>query len=207
MYEVPEINKCGSCDYFEAKGFCSGKCIKKSKDEDCEIFQWSNCCNKYKINDYYKKLYKQKELILYEFDNLFKDRDFEIPPPTYYQYESTFTKKLSELKNEDMLIVEDFSENYFLSKEELLKDLEYYKDKEIYITNKYESNIDSYEMLKSAFEREYNNMYKGWYDSVIKDITKEDIEEIQVILDRILSRSKEKNYNYKKTNIRVEIDI
>lgn len=110
------------------------------------------------------------------------------------------SKKLSELKDTDILLVgEDITE-----KEELLNDWEYYKGKEIYTTKQYKANISAEDMLDNALECEYQNMYESWYEEVWKDVTETDIKDLQSILDRILSRSKNIAYIEDK---KVEIDI
>ena len=110
-------------------------------------------------------------------------------------------KKLSELKNEDMLMVGDD----VISKEDLLEDLEYYKDKEVFTTEKYYARVDAFDMLENAFEYESDNMYEEWFDYIMEDITNEDIEEIQAILNRILHRNG-RNFCYIE-NEKIEIDI
>lgn len=111
-------------------------------------------------------------------------------------------KKLSELKDKDMLMV-----GYdVVSKEDLLEDLEYYKDKEVFMTTKYYAGINAFDMLENEFEHESDEMYEGWFDNIIDDITEEDIEEIQFILDRILSRNKQRNFCYIEGE-KIEIDI
>lgn len=111
-------------------------------------------------------------------------------------------KKLSELKDEDMLMVGDD----VISKEDLLEDWEYYKDKEVFTTIKYYAGIDAFDMLESTFEYESDEMYEEWFDKIMEDITEKDIEEIQSILDRILARNKQRNFCYVEDE-KIEIDI
>lgn len=103
-------------------------------------------------------------------------------------------KKLSELKDEDMLIVD----GYVMSKEDFLNDLEFYKNEvnKVYTTTQYKAHIDGWDMLESALESEYDNMYEGWLDNIVSDVTDEDIKDIQDILDRILFRSESTNICY-----------
>ncbi|PVE16825.1 GTP-binding protein [Clostridium perfringens] len=115
------------------------------------------------------------------------------------------SKKLSELKNEDMLIID----GTVMSKEDLLNDFEFYIENhgnEIYTTTKYKANIDAWDMLESALENEYQNMHEEWFDNIVSDVTDEDIKDIQSILDRILSRSESTNICYTEDE-KVEIDL
>lgn len=115
------------------------------------------------------------------------------------------SKKLSELKDEDMLIVD----GTVMPKEDFIRDFKYYKSiaDKVYTTTQYKAHIDAKNMLEDAFEREYdNNMYEGWFDNIVSDVTEEDIKDIQSILDRILSRSESTNICYTEDK-KVEIDI
>lgn len=105
------------------------------------------------------------------------------------------SKKLSELKDEDMLIVNGYD---VVSKEDFLNDLEFYKNKaeRVYTTTQYKANVNAEYMLEDAFEREYNNMYEGWFDNIVSDITEDDIKELQEIVDRILTRNESTNICY-----------
>lgn len=115
------------------------------------------------------------------------------------------SKKLSELKDEDMLIVNGYD---VVSKEDFLNDLEFYKNKaeRVYTTTQYKANVNAEYMLEDAFEREYNNMYEGWLENIEQDVTEDDIKDIQSILDRILSRSESTNICYTEDE-KVEIDL
>ncbi|MDK0667363.1 hypothetical protein REO35_04400 [Clostridium perfringens] len=66
------------------------------------------------------------------------------------------SKKLSELKDEDMLIVD----GYVMSKEDFLNDFKFYKNKvdKVYTTTQYKANVNAEYMLEDALEREYNNI-------------------------------------------------
>ncbi|MGL4452052.1 MAG: GTP-binding protein [Sarcina sp.] len=109
-------------------------------------------------------------------------------------------KKLSEIKEDAVLIVEET----VLTKEDILNDLNYYKNKDIYTTTEYKARIDAMDMLERAIESEYQDMYDDWDEEVLKDVTSEDIKELQVILDRILNRSK--NIAYLEDE-KIEVDI
>lgn len=109
-------------------------------------------------------------------------------------------KKLSEIKDDENLIVGD----EVLTKEDLLNDIEYYRDKEVYTVTEYKANLDASDMLDYAIECESNNMYDGWCEKIYNDIVEEDIRDLQAILDRILNRSE--NISYEEDE-KVEIDI
>lgn len=111
--------------------------------------------------------------------------------------------KLSELKNNEILLIED-DYNSIMSKEDYLEDLENYKEYEVYTTTEYKANIDAKDMLDSALECEFQKMYEDWYQDIWDDVTEEDIKELQIILDKILSRSKNIVYMARE---KVEIDI
>lgn len=114
------------------------------------------------------------------------------------------SKKLSELKDEDMLIID----GTVRSKEDFLNELEFYKyevDK-VYTATQYKAHIDAWDMLEGALENEYQNMYEDWFDNILSDVTEEDIKDIQSILDRILSRNESTNICYTEDEI-VEVDI
>ncbi|WP_195264516.1 GTP-binding protein [Clostridium sp. 1001275B_160808_H3] len=111
--------------------------------------------------------------------------------------------KLSELKDNEILLIED-DYNSIMSKEDYLEDLEDYKEYEVYTTTEYKANIDAKDMLDSALECEADNMYEDWYQDIWDDVTEEDIKELQIILDKILSRSKNIAYTARE---KVEIDI
>ncbi len=105
------------------------------------------------------------------------------------------SKKLSELKDEDMLLVD----GYVVPKKDLIRDFEYYKSRvdRVYTTTQYKANINAKDMLDDAFEREYeNNMYEGWFDNIVSDITEDDIRDLQKIIDRILTRNESTNICY-----------
>ncbi|MDK0979371.1 GTP-binding protein [Clostridium perfringens] len=115
------------------------------------------------------------------------------------------SKKLSELKDEDMLIVD----GTVMPKEDFIRDFKYYKSiaDKVYTTTQYKAHIDAKDMLDDALEREYeNNMYEGWFDNIVSDVTEDDIKELQKIVDRILSRSEYTNICYIEDE-KVEVDI
>lgn len=109
--------------------------------------------------------------------------------------------KLSELKNENMLLV---GENIIISKEDYINEIQEHIGKQVYTTTAYRANINAKRMLEDAIECEADNMHEDWESDVWDDITEEDIKELQNILDRILSRSSNVSYTADK---KVEIDI
>lgn len=109
--------------------------------------------------------------------------------------------KLSELNNDDMLLV---GENYVISKEDFIKEIHEHTGEEVYITKEYRASINAKDMLEDAIVCEADNMYEDWESDIWGDIREEDIDELQNILDRILSRDRNISYIAYK---RVEIDI
>lgn len=109
--------------------------------------------------------------------------------------------KLSELKNEDMLLV---GENLVIDKEDYLKEINAHRGKEVYTTKEYRAGIDAKSMLEDAISSEADNMYEDWEDEIWDDITERDIDELQSVIDRILSGCNNVSYIADK---RVEIDI
>lgn len=109
--------------------------------------------------------------------------------------------KLSEIKDNEILIVS----NYITDKETYLEKQEEYIGKEVYTTTQYEAYIDAKDMIETALEGEYQNMYEDWYDSIINDVTEEDISDMQKILNRILYRNKSNNITYFEDK-KVDID-
>lgn len=112
--------------------------------------------------------------------------------------------KLSKLKDNEMLIVDMGSYGHVIAKEDYLNEIEEHRGCKVYTSNKYKASIDAYDMLESAIECEHQNMYEDWDIEIRQDIMKEDIEDIQKILDRILSRSDNISYTEKE---QVEIDM
>ncbi|EGT0001111.1 GTP-binding protein [Clostridium perfringens] len=120
-------------------------------------------------------------------------------------------KKLSELKNEDMLIIKNTGiGDIVLSKEEFVDNLDYYGEisrlfTKTYTTIKYQATIAAREMLEKAIENEAKNIEENWGWDIKKCITEEDINDIQKVLDRILSRNST-NICYKENEL-VEFDL
>ncbi|PYG88482.1 hypothetical protein LY28_01331 [Ruminiclostridium sufflavum DSM 19573] len=113
--------------------------------------------------------------------------------------------KISELEKDDVVLVEG---NYTVNTvEDILNDLELYKDKEIYTTTTIYAKFDAKEILEAAIEDEQcNGMYDDWDYNIKADITEEDISELQVIFDRILARHPGANFAYEPDQL-IEIDV
>lgn len=109
--------------------------------------------------------------------------------------------KLSELNNDDMLLV---GENLVISKEDYIKEMHEHEGEEVYITTQYKAGIDAKSMLEDAIECEANNMYEDWDYDIWDDVTEDDIEQLQDIVNKIFSRSKNVSYIADK---KVKIDI
>lgn len=109
--------------------------------------------------------------------------------------------KLSELKNDEMLLV---GENLVIEKEDFVKEIEEHGGKEVYTTTEYRASINAKDMLESAIDCEASNMYEDWEYDIWGDISEEDINGLQNILNRILNGSRNISYIADK---KVEIDI
>lgn len=112
--------------------------------------------------------------------------------------------KLSELKDHEMLIVDMGSYGNVISKEDYLNEIEEYRGYKVYTSHKYKASIDALDMIESAIECEGDNMYEDWDIEIKQDISKGDIEDMQKILNRILSRSDNISYTEKE---QVKIDM
>lgn len=113
--------------------------------------------------------------------------------------------KLSELKNDDVLIDEN---NWVTTVEEVKSDLAYFRDKEkkLYTTTKYYASVDAASFIDEAFDSVYENgMYEDWNEMIKQDITEEDVKKIQAVFDEILDRNKSQNIAYYQ-NEKVEVD-
>lgn len=117
------------------------------------------------------------------------------------------TIKLSELDKGTKVIDENYN---VYTVEDVLTDLKYFKDKEksIYTTTEYRLKIDAMAVLENTFTDEYEkgDMYEGWLDYICNDITGEDVQEVQSVIDSILSRSPDTNVAYYR-GTRVRIDV
>ncbi len=112
--------------------------------------------------------------------------------------------KLSTLSKDDIVSVED---NVTNTVEDILNDLNYYKDKKIYTTIPYYASFNAKQIIDDAIEYvQCNGMYEDWDDNIHDGITEEDIKDIQVIFDRILARSPNQNISYESDKL-IEIDF
>jgi hypothetical protein len=98
-----------------------------------------------------------------------------------------------------------------ITKADILEDLDFIKNHSknkdsLYTTTTYYAELDAKDVLDTALENEYQNMYEDWYEAIWNDVTEEDIKDIQVILDRILARNKERNTCYLSEE-KVEFDL
>lgn len=111
------------------------------------------------------------------------------------------TVKLSDLANDEMLLV---GENLVISKEDFLKEKNEYDGENVWTTKEHYARIDARHMLEDAIELEGQEMYEDWDSDIWNDITKDDIRDLQLILNRIFNRSS--NVSYIADN-KVEIDL
>lgn len=113
--------------------------------------------------------------------------------------------KLSALSKDTIVLVDGYSTINTVS--DVLEDLESYKSKTIYTTTEHPASFDAKGILDDAIDNEYENgMYEDWDESIKADITKDDIEELQKIFDRILARTPGQNIAYEADKL-IEIDI
>lgn len=112
---------------------------------------------------------------------------------------------LSSLSEDTIVLVEGNSQ--ISSVAEILQELDYYRTKKVYTTKTVHASFDAYNIIENAIENEYNNgMYEDWDDLIRGDVYKEDIEDLQKILDRILARSPGQNIAYEQDQL-IEFDI
>lgn len=111
--------------------------------------------------------------------------------------------KLSDLKDDVKIIDENYN---VYTVEDVKNDLSYFKRKKIYTTIEYQASIDALDMIKSAIESEYDNMYEGWNENILNDIEEEDILKMQAIFNDILNRNKDQNVCYDQGK-KIEINI
>ena len=111
------------------------------------------------------------------------------------------TVKLSELNNDDMLLV---GENLVIGKEDYIKEMHEHEGEEVYTTKEYKAGIDAKSMLEDAIECEADHMYDDWDYDIWDDVTEDDIEQLQDVVNKILSRSENVSYIADK---KVEIDL
>lgn len=113
--------------------------------------------------------------------------------------------KLSTLPKDTIVYIE--GDVHTRTVEEVLEDIENYRDEEIYTTKEHYANFNAKDIIYTAIEDEYcNGMYEDWNDSIKGDVTEEDIEDFQEILDRILARNPMGNITYEPDKL-IEIDV
>lgn len=92
-----------------------------------------------------------------------------------------------------------------VSKKDYLTDRSYYPG-EVCIAESYTACLDAESILENAIENEgCDNMYEDWTQNIWSDITKDDIADIQAILNRILARDPSSNIAWHSGEA-VEID-
>ncbi|MEG0133385.1 MAG: hypothetical protein RR891_07535 [Clostridium sp.] len=113
--------------------------------------------------------------------------------------------KLSTLSKDEILSVD--GEIFAVEVEELMENIERYRDMEIYTTTPHHASFDVKDIIDDAIENVYcNGMYEDWDDRIHGDVTEEDIKDIQAIFDRILARSPSQNISYESDKL-IEFDI
>ncbi|WP_291581535.1 hypothetical protein [Clostridium sp. UBA6640] len=113
--------------------------------------------------------------------------------------------KLSTLKDHEILVVGD--EYQLMTKEELITNIDEFKEMNVYTLGIHYAVLNAKDILKNAIKNEEcDNMYEEWSNLLWEDIEDKDINQIQKTLDRILKKSPKQNiacYQDKP----VEIDI
>lgn len=113
--------------------------------------------------------------------------------------------KLSTLSKETIVFIKGVV--HVQTVEDILEDIDSYRNEEIYTTKEHHASFDAESIIETAIEDEYNNgMYEDWIDSIREDVTKEDIDDLQKIFDRILARSPSSNIAYEADEL-IEIDM
>ena len=113
--------------------------------------------------------------------------------------------KISTLPKDEILYID--GEIDITTVADVLEDIEYYREKNLYIAIPYTASFDAESILAYAIDDEYENgMYEDWDDKIRADITKQDIADLQAILDRILARNPSQNISYEAGQL-VEVDV
>lgn len=113
--------------------------------------------------------------------------------------------KLSTLSEDDNVIVD--GEYFIKTVSEILEEIEGYKDRDLYTVVKHPASFNAKDIIEDAIETEYNNgMYEDWDVHMGANVTEEDINDIQKILDRILLRNPIINIAYQPNKL-IEVDI
>jgi|GEM_PF-1281274 len=91
--------------------------------------------------------------------------------------------------------------------ENVLDNLDNYKDREMYTTTPYKASFNAKEIIDDAIEYvQCNDMYEDWDERIYDDVTEEDIKDVQTVFDRILARSPSQNISYIADKL-IEFDI
>ena len=112
--------------------------------------------------------------------------------------------KISTLAKDTIVLVDQNSEISTVA--DILEDLEFYKGKKVYTTTQRQAFFNAKDIIESAIEDEYQNMYEDWDENISGDVTEEDAADLQKIFNRILARSPQQNISYEAKEL-IEIDI
>lgn len=113
--------------------------------------------------------------------------------------------KLSALSEDTKIIVD--GESFTMEVLDVLEEIEDYRHRDLYTAIEHYATFNAKDIIDDAIENEYcNGMYENWDDFIRADVEEKDIEDIQKILDRILSRNPNANIAYMQDKL-IEIDI
>jgi len=112
--------------------------------------------------------------------------------------------KISTLSKDTIILVDGNSSIYTV--EDVLNDLDYFKEREIYTTTPHHASFNAESIIETAIEDEGDNMYEDWDERIREDYTDEDIVDLQKVFDRILGKNPSQNINY-ESDKEIEIDI
>lgn len=113
--------------------------------------------------------------------------------------------KLSTLSEDTKVIVD--SESFTIEVSDILENIEDYRHKDLYTVTEHHATFNAKDIIDDAIENEYCNvMYEDWDDFIRADVMEEDINDIQQVLDRILSRNPNANVSYQSDKL-IDIDI
>lgn len=94
-------------------------------------------------------------------------------------------KKLTDLKDDQMLIIEDKNDIFVMTKKEFLEDKKYYKNAVIFAAEERNVRFDAEEVLYDLVDKEAYEMYDGWAENKI--FTNKELSKLQKVLDEIFS--------------------
>lgn len=113
--------------------------------------------------------------------------------------------KLTTLARNTIVLVDGYS--HINRVEDILEDLEFYKDKEVYTVTPHYASFNAEKIMDSVIENEScNGMYEDWEDVIWNDITPKDLADLQEVFNRILSRNPEANVSYEEDKL-IEFDV